>query len=354
MLVKIVKLLKEKGLSLYIVGESVKNSLMNKNSDIFDIYVQTDLKTLKEVLNDMKYQEESNHLVIKKRGKEFNIIPTKAKKIDNVLKTIPINVYQVAMTYDGKLYDPYDVKSLLKKEKEVKALRVDLDILLNALAISLNDELNLDSANLELLNHKYHLIQDLDLPVRRDVIIKIFEAPKLESFFEKHPNILEQFYEAKLDNLKFIEKTNNIFLRLYTIFDTSEFFKEYDFDEKTLNKAIFLDQYKDYTLVNSDTFIKRLISEVGIDNFKMYLEYKKMFDQAYFNIEELANSIIEEKGVLFVRDLNIKEYELIELGYDETKTEKILQDLLFLVFDERIDNNKLDLTNYVRRNYRYK
>ena len=87
------------------------------------------------------------------------------------------------------------------------------------------------------------------------------------------------------------------------------------------------------------------------------LDLKKADNKDHLMINELnekeiiktLDSIIKEKDAIKVTDLAIKGKDLIELGFKGKDIGLMLNKLLDLVIEEKLNNNKEELITYVKK-----
>lgn len=124
-----------------------------------------------------------------------------------------------------------------------------------------------------------------------------------------------------------------------------------------IERCKLLIEYHDVRFNGSKRQVKRLVSKIGEDNFILLLQVQKadlLAQSQYMREEKLEKivlgercfeEIIAEKECFSLKQLEISGYDLIALGIKGRKIGKILEKLLSLVIDEKLENNKTELIN---------
>ena len=134
------------------------------------------------------------------------------------------------------------------------------------------------------------------------------------------------------------------------------------FDNKTKKRIMLLIKYQEVVWEVSDGHIKRLLNQIGEEILRDLLLlrkadlnktdgcYKKLSDQlAVF--EKKLDRIITTKACFTLKQLAIKGHDLIAVGIvDGKEISSTLARLLEAVMDERCDNNKTALLQFLKEN----
>ena len=145
----------------------------------------------------------------------------------------------------------------------------------------------------------------------------------------------------------------NVILRLAVLFhefnpDTAcDILKRLKYDNNIVNTVKKLVLYHDEEIVPDRINIKRWLNKIGENIFRSLIEVKKAKDykdESLFEILELLNEIIEQKQCFCLKDLVVNGDDLIDMGvFEGIKIKLILNQLLDMVIDEKIDNDKTKL-----------
>lgn len=113
--------------------------------------------------------------------------------------------------------------------------------------------------------------------------------------------------------------------------------------------------------IQSERQIKRMVSQLGIQNFLSLLELKKADNSAknkfvlaenadFERFAEIARRFDEENCCLKLSQLAVNGNDMLELGMNGKKIGETLNKLLELVIDNELPNEKAALLDYIRRN----
>ncbi len=138
--------------------------------------------------------------------------------------------------------------------------------------------------------------------------------------------------------------------------DATSFLHELRFDKKTISGVLFLLENRDYTPVYNDIFLKKMLSQFGIENSRRLLQYKiakQPENNDLILIYNAMEKIIENPPPLKVEELEIDGRDLIELGIPKgKKIREILMFALDSVLSEKVSNNRTELLQYLVTNIR--
>ena len=93
--------------------------------------------------------------------------------------------------------------------------------------------------------------------------------------------------------------------------------------------------------------LKKYVSSLGIDKVRLVGEYRKSIYNE--DPENRIQHIIENCNCLLQKDLKVKGSDLAEIGFRGEKIGKILRELLNLVLEERCPNTKEQLLEYAEK-----
>jgi len=138
--------------------------------------------------------------------------------------------------------------------------------------------------------------------------------------------------------------------------------KKLKYDSKTVNTVCDLISYHNVQITDDIICVKRWLSMLGINKFKLLIEVKISDAKAqnpefvneklktYDNIRLCLDNIIENKLCFSLKDLAVDGNDLISLGYSEgVEIGKILNRLLNLVIEEKVQNEKQHLLQLARQ-----
>ena len=123
-----------------------------------------------------------------------------------------------------------------------------------------------------------------------------------------------------------------------------------------------------YLILNHDDVprskksIKRLLSkspECSVDTFLKLINLQLADRKDHVNsvndpdldfITKTINEIIEEENCLSIKDLKVNGHDLMELGFYERRIKEVQETLLNLILDEKLENDKEVLIEYIKSN----
>ena len=318
------------------------------------------------------------------------------------------NTYHIYDYYGGK--KDIDNKIIRLIDEYGKGLENDPLRILRAIRFALKYNFEIDNETKNLIISKSNLLDN----VAKERILKELDSiivlnnpqkyiteykevfsiiiPRLSKAIGSNQNNPNHIYDVFEHTMKVIEnKENNVILRYAALFhDLGKPFT-YTKDENNIghfyghpniSSKIFLDFANEYkmdnkraSLINLLIFnhdnkfstrrykIKSNLSKIGIENIDLLFKLKeddikaqnpekineKLLELEY--VKNRYNEIIHENPCLRIKDLDINLYDLIEIGIEERQIGLILRDLLDLVINEEINNNKEELIEYVLNNY---
>lgn len=137
--------------------------------------------------------------------------------------------------------------------------------------------------------------------------------------------------------------------------------KRLKYDKDTINTVQTLITYHDLELLPQKKFLKRWLSKIGLDNFRLLLEVQKADNRAKHptsrekslirlnKVENLLEDIIKQDECFTLKDLQVKGRDLIEIGIKQgPEIGLILKYLLRQVIEERVENDKEKLLLLVK------
>lgn len=135
------------------------------------------------------------------------------------------------------------------------------------------------------------------------------------------------------------------------------------YDNQTIERVCTLIKYHDSDIICQKKYILRWLNKIGIENFIDLLKVKEADNKAQnpeFSYIEKINELralyhsINEKDVCFsTNHLSVNGHDLINAGITEgRKIGIILNDLLNVVIEEKLPNEKNSLLSYVNKHYK--
>lgn len=130
-------------------------------------------------------------------------------------------------------------------------------------------------------------------------------------------------------------------------------------DNNTINTVCTLVKYHDTPIEANKKIIKRRLNALGTENLKKLLKVKRADILAQSpeyrarlneldEVEKICNEIISQEQCFRLKDLAVNGKDIMSLGISGKAVGETLDKLLNLVIDERLENNKDELLNYVK------
>lgn len=133
------------------------------------------------------------------------------------------------------------------------------------------------------------------------------------------------------------------------------------FSNKDINYICDLIEQHDNRFPANENSVKKFISKYGKDFFKDYIKIRKAdtLAQSKYMREDKLRTISEVKNIgdkviksnvpLNLKDLEINGNDLIEIGFAGDAIGKILNEILTLVLENKLENTKSELMNFARK-----
>lgn len=414
-IVDLLTLITNQGYEAYLVGGAVRDYILNKPNNDYDICTNMPLHLIKEIFPNFHLMKPNNHRntgVIRLNGLEIEISDFKGHTIAEDLSNRDFTINAMALDKNGNLIDPYNgLKSLQEKkisliDKKGKAFEEDPLRILRGIRIAAKTNFDIDSNCRTEMEFKKKLLKEVaveriyreliqllitDNPSHyirenKQVIFEILpELKPMNEFNQHNPWHIYDVFEHTLVALENTEK--NIFLRFAVLFHDigkpSKFFMDengvghfYGHQEKSAEMF-----NKIATRLKMDNKTKKLVSKLihEHDNMlskkpdKIY-EFLKLngFDYTILlfklkRADNLGQNPVKVKPVL--EDLAIteqiyKEYmlrfdnlqlngsKLVELGYSGKRIKLILDDVSRMVVTNQLPNDEQKIMEYINRRHR--
>lgn len=203
---------------------------------------------------------------------------------------------------------------------------------------------------------KYHCYDVYDHSVEAVTAVKNTKVLKLSAFFHDigKPNT---FSLDEFGNGHFYNHTKE------SVTITQIILKRLKFDNNTLEQVLQLITYHDVSCASNEKSIKRWLNKVTPEVFLNLLELQKADCLAQspnyrYRLEEIkkvkqiALEIMEKGSPFSIKDLSINGKDLMSMGFIQgNEIGKILNDLLELVIEEKVSNDKDILISYVKNKW---
>lgn len=386
----IIECLELNGYEAYIVGGCVRDSLLGKipndwdittnatPNEIINIFEKTIPTGIKHgtvtVLVDNILFEVTTYRIDGEYSDGRH--PDSVKFTESINKDLSRRDFTInAMAYNPKkgVVDIFDgCKDLDKKLIRCvgnPSIRFEEDALRMLRAIRFSAQLNftIEETTINSIKEKSPLIKEVSIERIQSEINKIllFDSSKL--YLLKKVRLLEYIIPEICDDLsEILIFTNNIesnlHLKLTMLFrnmsldSTHYVLRRLRYDNKTINRVLILSKYRDYNIELDRISIKRILNKLGDltlfeDLIKLKMANLSNKDPEILNllnIQKRANIIIQQKECFMIKDLALNGKDLISIGVNRGREiGETLDKLLEIVIEKPELNNKDELSKIV-------
>ncbi len=190
----------------------------------------------------------------------------------------------------------------------------------------------------------------------------------IEVFIPELGKISEGDWNNILNSMNFADdEVLKLALILHRTGSGANILKNLKYDGKTIKSVNVIENYKDEEILPNKIYIKKQLNKIGYDNYINLLKFKtavfmgqkKKYELQLNNIkdaETILNEILINKECCNLNMLAVNGEDLMNEGIPKgILLGSVLNELLNLVIEEKLENNKETLIDYVRksRNYNY-
>lgn len=386
----IIECLELNGYEAYIVGGCVRDSLLgkipndwdittnatpNEIINIFEKTIPTGIKhgTVTVLVDNIPFEVTTYRIDGEYSDGRH---PDSVKFTESINKDLSRRDFTInAMAYNPKkgVVDIFDgCKDLDKKLIRCvgnPSIRFEEDALRMLRAIRFSAQLNftIEETTINSIKEKSPLIKEVSIERIQSEINKIllFDSSKL--YLLKKVRLLEYIIPEICDDLsEILIFTNNIesnlHLKLTMLFrnmsldSTHYVLRRLRYDNKTINRVLILSKYRDYNIELDRISIKRILNKLGDltlfeDLIKLKMANLSNKDPEILNllnIQKRANIIIQQKECFMIKDLALNGKDLISIGVNRGREiGETLDKLLEIVIEKPELNNKDELSKIV-------
>ena len=378
------------GFEGFIVGGSVRDQILNRNVDDFDITTNAlpdDIKKIFKKTIDVGIKH-GTVCVLLKDNQKICIYEITTYRIDgpyfdgrhpsvvefsnNLYEDLSRRDFTInAMAYNDKvgLVDKFggllDLKNKIIRAvgDPIKRFKEDALRMLRAIRFASKLGFNIETKTYEAIKILAQNISKVSKERIQVELIKILISDYPENFDLIFKTQLSKYLCDYFDDIRINKyyKSNNkqlvISSLLYDMDDKQNIIlKQLKFDNKTIEKVNIIVKYKyDLKKIIENKYdillIKKLIFEIGYDNiydlikiyaFKNNIDLSKLYD--------IINNIEHNNEPIFLKDLNIDGNDIKEYIKEKNKIGIYLKQLLFMVHNDKNLNSKqklLDILNNI-------
>ena len=189
----------------------------------------------------------------------------------------------------------------------------------------------------------------------------------IEVFIPEVGKISREDWKDILNSMNFADGvTLKLALILYKTGRGEAILKNLKYDGKTIKAVKFIEKYKDEKILPDKISIKKQLNTIGYDNYIYLLKFKtavlmtqkNKYERELSNIrdaETILNNILINKECYNLSMLTVNGEDLMKAGIPKgVLLGSVLNELLNLVIEEKLENNKETLMNYVRKHRKIK
>ncbi|MCR5350365.1 MAG: HD domain-containing protein [Acholeplasmatales bacterium] len=411
-LIKSISILEENGYKAYIVGGFIRNKLLNFDIVDYDITTSASIDEIINLFKDYnpKLYSHNQCVNISNSGIHIEISTFKGKNIQEDLSKRDFTINSIAYSPKEGFIDPYngieDIKNkILKSNKSSYECFKDNPIrLLRAMRFECIYNLNIDENLYDGIIKYSNMINDIHpMKIQKEINpilisnkCSYFVNKYKEIFFELFPKLKDTYgflqhskwhkYDVFTHTLKVIEATKeNLEIRLVALLHDvckpecfylgkdgkghfpkhpvfgSKYAKEmllkYSYNKIMVDRISKLILFHDERLECEKDIIK-FIFKFGYEDLDLYFDIQRadilgqnpdLVDRVkeIDEMEKLTYQLIKEKKVLYHKELQISLADIKALGL--INSEKIFVNILFLILDNKIANERDVLLNFIAK-----
>ncbi len=386
--------LEEFGFEAYAVGGAVRDFLLGKTAEDWDIAtsappndvikifgekncIPTGIKhgtvTLVnsgQIIEITTYRIDGEYLDHRRPEKvEF------AKSICDDLSRRDFTVNAMAFNPGSGFVDPFDGQSDLTAKiiravgEPSKRFSEDALRIIRGLRFAANLGFVIEDSTQSAIHQYKHLLNNIAKERLQSEFSKLVMADNPEEVLIQYPDVFAEFFginnsfsQAKWENnAKKLHLCSHILpLRLAVLLKNispdaapHNILRMLKYDNKTTQLVKVISNYMDCEIAPDPICIKHILSDLGEDTFRLVLQAKKVNCtkkiSTIYNIEEILNKIIQTNQCYNQKNLAIDGYDLMELGIRGKDIGRVLKLLLNEVIENRCENEKKALIQFAKK-----
>lgn len=383
--------LKLNGYQVYLVGGSVRDILLNQDPHDYDIATSAKPKEVFNLFKDYKIKTEginegSLTLIINDNEYEITTFrledeykdhrhPSKVEYTTNLsddLKRRDFTINALAYNPSTGLIDLYngltDIKNRLIRTigKADKRFNEDALRILRALRFGAQLDFTIEENTSKSIFKNKELLNYLSAERIAEEFIKIILSVNCDKILIEYKEIFYQIYPQlrdipiskykdtckKVAQCK-VDTISRLAIFFSNVYDYKSILSHFNLGKKFENdiEQLIKQQYSIVPLERIE--LKRFIHDNSLTFTYQLIRYQyllKYIDALeYSTYRELLRNVEEQKQCYQLKDLAINGNDLLALGLSNKEIGILLQQLLDLVIEEQLDNNKETLLNFVKK-----
>lgn len=368
----IIKELELCGYEAYIVGGAVRDYLLNKKPNDFDIATNATPDEVKNIFRKYHLIEQGlKHgtitIILNSKPIEVTTYRTEEEYFDNrhpskvtFVKSLYLDLSRRdftinALAYNKVVIDYFNGKQDLKN-KLIRAVgnaderfKEDSLRILRALRFSTQLSFLIEGETKKAILKNKLLLQNISIERINSEICKMLLSDitlVLIDYFEVFKVIIPELNIDEIkDNIELLKKADPIleirlFCLLYNNKNIENIVRNLRFSNKIIKKITLLNEFSNLPIIEDKINIKILLNKINIEDLKMIIKFKELLNQN-------ANSLMIIESVkdecYNLKSLNINGNDLLNIGIFPKDVSKVLNRILNLVIEEKVDNSKDNL-----------
>lgn len=383
----VLEVLKKNGYEGYLVGGCVRDILMGKTPYDYDITTNATPEETMECFENhtviptgikhgtvtVVYDGDNIEITTYRIDGDYidsrhpeNVKFTKNLKNDLARRDFSMNA--IAMDECGNITDLYGGERSIS-EKTISCVgdpdtRFCEDALriLRCLRFSATLGFDIERKTEESIFKNMHLIKNLSAERIFSELSKLLSGKDAGKIIENYYEIFSEFMpEISSENpketaLKISRSKNNLYIRLALFSGDIEkdagvkILKRLKTDKNTEKTVKMLLENRETEIKERRKDIKALLSKLGEKDFFTLIDFRSAYDKKnYEKIKNTATEIIENKEAYRISDLKISGKDLLHAGYKNEKISEKLNELINLIIDEKIENDREELLKLIKK-----
>jgi tRNA nucleotidyltransferase (CCA-adding enzyme) len=359
--IEVLKLIEKKGFKAYIVGGYVRDIYLSLNASDIDIATSATPKDLVKIFGkNVSIDENYGSTKLNYKNYWFDITtfrrdikykdnrkPTEIEYVDTIGEDITRRDFTINTLYmdkDGNIIDIYDAKKDINN-KVIKCvgnadekIKEDALRILRAVRFATVLKFKIDKELEKAIKNNLSNLKDLSFHRKKEELNYIFRSSNYEygiSLIHKYK--LDKYLDISISKLKKLKQTSDV-LGMWAQISYGEDYPFSRLERETIGKIREMLVYKkidNYSLYKYGILISLTVGEIlGID--------KKQVLKSY---EELK---IHSESDIVLNNLDIANVLRCEPSH---KTREILNDIEYKILSNKLNNNKKDIEEYIKKKY---
>lgn len=382
---EVINKIKENGYKAYIVGGAVRDWLLNRQINDFDIctnalpdeiilmfsnYTLITSGVKHGTVAIMVHGEKIEVTTFRKESSyNDNRHPDKVEFIDDLYEDLKRRDFTInSMAYDNELIDYFsgeeDLKNKVIKTSINPKVSFNDDALriLRALRFAVVLEFAINNETKEGIIKDYHLLENISKERIIDEFFKMIVCKSFYKIFDEYYEVFNFLFELNYNDLEKTNvisalkaiKNNDLVEKVTIVFNYLNYdklrlvLKKYRLSNENIKNISNVFIIKNSEISNS-ICIRKLLSQYSYENIDRAFNIKILFENDFNKNEKtyILNDVKDKCNSL--KKLKVSGNDLLSIGIEEKRIGEVLNELLMNVIYDRISNDKNILLDYVKR-----